>query len=52
MPKALIMGGLYQPLVTSDLLDTHIWYSNDFPWSQDVKFEYIFDKNMPLQKFN
>ena len=26
-------------LVTSDLLDPHIWYSNDFPWSQDVKFD-------------
>ena len=39
MPKALIMGGLYQPLVTSDLPDPHIWYSNDFPWPQDVKFD-------------
>ena len=25
--------------MTSDLLDPHIWYSNDFPWSQDVKFD-------------
>ena len=39
MPKALIMGGLYQPLVTSDLPDPHKWYSNDFPWPQDVKFD-------------
>ena len=38
--------------MTSDLLDTHIWYSNDFPWSQDIKFVYIFDENMPLQKLN
>ena len=29
MPKALIMGSLYQPLVTSDLPDPHKWYSND-----------------------
>ena len=26
-------------LVTSDLLDPNIWYSNDFPWPQDVKFD-------------
>ena len=38
--------------MTLDLLDPHIWYSNDFPWSQDVKFVYIFDENMPLQKLN
>ena len=23
----------------SDLQDPHIWYSNDFPWPQDVKFD-------------
>ena len=39
MPKTLIMGSLYQPLVTSDLPDPHKWYSNDFPWPQDVKFD-------------
>ena len=26
-------------LVTSNLLDPHIWYSNDLPWPQDVKFD-------------
>ena len=39
MSKALAMSGLYQPLVASDLADPHIWYSNDFPWPQDVKFD-------------
>ena len=39
MSKALAMSGLYQPLVALDLSDPHIWYSNDFPWSQDVKFD-------------
>ena len=39
MSKALIICGLYQSLVTSDLPDPHKWYSNDFPWPQDVKFD-------------
>ena len=39
MSKALAMSGLYQPLVALDLADPHIWYSNDFPWPQDVKFD-------------